>query len=69
MKKEQEKNVELWEVVVDNEWIYEGPYEKAEECAMGYWSDPDFWGDCELISEGEFYGYIYQVVDDGYAYN
>ena len=53
MKKEIE---EKWMVIVDNEWIYEGCYEKAEECAMSYWSDPDFWGDCSLVSESEFYG-------------
>ncbi len=54
MKKEE--GIELWEVIVDNEWIYEGTYERAEECAMDYWSDPDFWGDCSLISASEFYG-------------
>lgn len=52
----KENSVELWEVIVDNEWIYEGPYERAEACAMDYWSDPDFFGDCSLISEREFYG-------------
>lgn len=46
-----------WEVIVNNEWIYEGNYEQAEELAMGYWADPDFWGDCQMISEAEFYGY------------
>lgn len=54
MKKE--RNEERWMVIVDHEWIYEGTYEKAEECADNYWSDPDFWGDCYLIPESEFYG-------------
>ena len=45
-----------WEVIVDNEWYFEGTYEQAEQVAMNYWSDPDFWGDCRLLSENEFYG-------------
>ena len=55
MKKNENK--EHWMVIVDNEWIYEGTYEQAEACAMNYWFDPDFWGDCSLVSEVEFYGY------------
>ena len=55
MKKNE--NNERWRVIVDNEWIYEGTYEQAEACAMNYWSDLDFWGDCSLVSEAEFYGY------------
>ena len=45
-----------YEVIVDNEWIYEGDYETAEQIAHNYWSDPDFWGSCSLITEEEFYG-------------
>lgn len=45
-----------WEVIVDNEWVYEGNYEQAEKIAMCYWSDPDFWGNCQMVSEEEFYG-------------
>lgn len=45
-----------YEVIVDNEWIYEGDYETAEQIAYNYWSDPDFWGSCSLITEEEFYG-------------
>ena len=48
---------EKWEVIVDNEWIFEGTYEQAEKIADSYWFDPDFWGDCRMISETEFYGY------------
>ena len=46
-----------WEVIVDNEWLFEGTYEQCEEVAMRYWSDDEFWGDCRMISENEFYGY------------
>lgn len=45
-----------YEVIVDNEWIYEGDYETAEQIAHNYWSDPDFCGSCSLITEEEFYG-------------
>lgn len=45
-----------YEVIVDNEWIYEGDYDTAEQIAHNYWSDPDFWGSCSLITEEEFYG-------------
>lgn len=45
-----------WEVIVNNEWIYEGDYETAERIAMEYWADDEFWGDCQMISEAEFYG-------------
>lgn len=46
-----------WEVIVDNEWLFEGTYEQCEEVAMRYWSDDEFWGDCRMMSENEFYGY------------
>ena len=46
-----------WEVIVNNEWVFEGNYEQAEACAMNYWGDPDFWGDCQMMTEAEFYGY------------
>ena len=45
-----------WEVIVNGEWYFEGTYEQAEEVAFGFWSDEDFWGDCRLMSEEEFYG-------------
>lgn len=45
-----------YEVIVDNEWIYEGNYEICEQIAFNYWSDPDFLGSCFLLSETEFYG-------------
>ena len=45
-----------YEVLVDNEWIYEGNYETCERIAFNYWSDPDFYGNCMLITEEEFYG-------------
>ena len=51
-----EKTNKKFEVIVDHEWIYEGDYETAEKIAESYWSDPDFWGSCSLISEEEFYG-------------
>lgn len=46
-----------WEVIVDNEWYYEGSYEQAEAIAMSFWADPDFLGSCSMMSEAEFYGY------------
>ena len=46
----------LWEVIIDGEWYYEGPYESAESVANSFWSDPDFYGSCTFISEEEFYG-------------
>lgn len=46
----------LYEVIVDNEWIYEGAYEVCERIADNYWSDPDFWGSCSIMSEDDFYG-------------
>ena len=48
--------VKKFEVVVDHEWIYEGDYETALKVAESYWSDPDFWGSCSLVSEEEFFG-------------
>lgn len=45
-----------YEVIVDNEWIYEGDYEICEKIALNYWSDPNFFGSCSLLSETEFYG-------------
>lgn len=51
------KNVKKFEVLVDHEWIYEGDYDTALKIAESYWTDPDFWGSCSLISEEEFYGY------------
>ncbi len=46
-----------WEVIVDNEWIFEGSYEQAERIAETYWSDPEFMGDLHMMTEDEFYGY------------
>lgn len=45
-----------YEVIVDDEWIYEGNYETCEKIAFNYWSDPEFYGSCSLMSENEFYG-------------
>ena len=45
-----------WEVIVDAEWFYEGSYDRALEVAESFWADPDFWGNCSLVSEEEFYG-------------
>lgn len=55
-KNERGVDNEHWLVIVDHEWIFTGTYEQAETCAMGYWGDPDFWGDCLLVSELEFFG-------------
>ena len=54
MMKEEEKK---FEVIVGCEWIFEGDYETALKIAESYWTDPDFWGSCSLISEDEFYGH------------
>lgn len=43
------------EVIIDNEWYFEGTYEQAEKVADSFWSDPDFWGRCSMMSEEEFY--------------
>ena len=45
-----------WNVIVDNEWIYSGDFETAEKIATNYWSDPEFYGDCYMIPDDEFYG-------------
>ena len=45
-----------WEVIVNNEWYFEGNYEQAEQVAFSFWSDPDFSGDCLMMTESEFYG-------------
>ena len=45
-----------YEVIVDNEWIYEGGYDVCEKIAFNYWSDPDFYGFCTIMTEAEFYG-------------
>ena len=45
-----------YEVIADNEWIYEGSYEVCEKIAFNYWSDPDFYGFCTIMTEAEFYG-------------
>ena len=45
----------MWEVIVNNEWIYEGNYETAEKIAMSYWADDEFFGDVQMISAEEFY--------------
>lgn len=52
-----EKDNEKWEVIVDGEWYFEGTYERAEEVANEFWSDPDFYGNCRLVSESDFFGY------------
>lgn len=46
-----------WELIVDNEWIFEGTYEQVERMASNYWEDPDlFCPDIRIMSENEFYG-------------
>lgn len=45
-----------YEVIVNAEWYFEGTYEQCEKVAQSFWCDPDFLGNCSLISEEEFYG-------------
>lgn len=45
-----------YELIVDWEWIYEGTYEDVESMAMSYWTDPDFYGNIEIMTEEEFKG-------------
>ena len=47
---------ERWEVIVDNEWYFEGTYEQACNMVDNICSDPDFYGSCTMMSESEFYG-------------
>lgn len=63
-KNERWADNEHWLVIVDHEWIYTGTYEQAEACAMNYWSDPDFRGECLLVSELEFFGWGTIVRED-----
>ena len=46
-----------WELIVDNEWIFEGTYEQVESMALYYWEHPDpVCQDIRILSENEFYG-------------
>lgn len=55
-KNERGADNEHWLVIVDHEWILTGTYEQALACVMRYLSEPDFWGECLLVSELEFFG-------------
>ena len=46
----------LYEVIVDNEWYYEGSFEKCCDMVDEINADPDFWGSCDMMSEEEFGG-------------
>ena len=46
----------LYEVIVDNEWYYEGTFERCCDIVNEIGSDPDFYGCCTMMSEAEFYG-------------
>ena len=46
----------LYEVIVDNEWYFEGTYEQCCDVVDEVFSDPDFCGSCTMMSEDEFFG-------------
>lgn len=45
----------LYEVIVDNEWYYEGTFESCCDMVNEICGDPCFYGECYMLSEAEFY--------------
>ena len=45
-----------YEVIVDNEWYFEGSFERCCDMVDNICADPDFWGSCYMVSEEEFFG-------------
>lgn len=46
----------LYELIVDNEWIFEGTFAQCCEMAMNYDEDPYEIHATYIVSEEEFYG-------------
>lgn len=46
----------IYEVVVDNEWYFEGSYEACCRIMDSFYGDEDFNGNVCMMTEEEFYG-------------
>ena len=46
----------MYEVIVDNEWYFEGTYERCCSVVDSFGADDEFCGSVYMMSEDEFYG-------------
>lgn len=45
-----------YEVICDNEWLFEGTFEQCCDMVDRICADDEFYGSCYMMSEDEFYG-------------
>ena len=47
----------MYEVICDNEWLFEGTFEQCCDMVDRINADDESYCSCYMVSEAEFYGY------------